>query len=499
MPATISAALDWWGRNIPSQPALVFQGDALTYAALDRWVSAVANEVHERGVRPGDRVGILGINSLGWAAAMLATVRAGAIVVPLNARYAPDELRSVLADCSPSLIISDDDFVERLTDSGPRVLRMSDVLALRAAQTTRGLVSLDPEDPVVVAYTSGSTSMPKGVVFTHRTMLSYAFESGLNDRAYHRGARFLILAPLFAGAGTVNLVQTIVTGMTAYLEPSFDPDTCLKILVEERISIFTGVPIFWERIAACAGFRDADFSHLKRAAVGGARVSMELLEAWRAKGVRLRQLYGLTEGGGSNSTMDEEGALLHPEKVGRGGIFTRLLVVDPEGVTCAPGRTGEIILQGPSMMKGYWNNPEATSSAMRGGWLHTGDIGMADAEGNITIVDRLKDIIISGGLNIPSIDIENVIAEVAGVREVAVIAAHDPKFGETPMAVVCGDERVSVATIVAHCNKRLANYKVPRFIVVSDDPLPRLSSGKISKRALRDQHRDAHQTLERVR
>jgi fatty-acyl-CoA synthase len=193
-------------------------------------------------------------------------------------------------------------------------------------------------------------------------------------------------------------------------------------------------------------------------------------------------------------------ALEHPEQCGRGGIFTKHRIVRPDGSDCQAGEAGEIWVRGPATMIGYWGDPDATAATIvENGWLRTGDIGRVDERGNLTLVDRLKDIIISGGLNIWPIDIENTIAELPGVEEVAVIGAQDDRFSETPMAIVYSSQGVEPGEIVAHCNARMADYKVPRYIAVESKPLPRLATGKIAKRELKARYADAHERLPRVR
>jgi fatty-acyl-CoA synthase len=192
-------------------------------------------------------------------------------------------------------------------------------------------------------------------------------------------------------------------------------------------------------------------------------------------------------------------AAQYPEKCGRGGIFTELAIVDANGKRVPPGTPGEILIRGPGTMIGYWNNPEATVATIKDGWLHTGDLGVLDEDGMLTFVDRLKDIIISGGLNISAAEIERCLCEFAGVEEAAVIAASDAKFGETPLAIVYGTQSINGKKLIEHCNARLADYKVPRYLVIALEPLPRLATQKISKPALREKYKDAANRLERVR
>ncbi|WP_176593342.1 class I adenylate-forming enzyme family protein [Sphingobium sp. EM0848] len=499
MTSTIDQSLRWWADKIPGNRAIVVGADVTTYGEFEQWTARIAMDLRARGLKAGDRVPIFAPNSMLWCAAALGVIRAGGTLVPLNYRYTQEEAISVAADCTPTMIYVGGDKAGMLAGRGYTLLPIEDVAALRQGEPVDFVGDHDPDAVTVIGYTSGSTARPKGVMLTHRTMLGYALEAVINYPEHQMGATAINVAPLYTSAGTVQLVEFLNLGMTDFIEADFDAERALRLLIEEKVQIFGGVPTFWERIAACPGFAEADLSHIKWAAVGGARVPLALLETWRSKGVILRQLYGLTEAGGNSSVMPASEAVEHPEQCGRGGIFTKHRIVDENGEDVPVGTPGEIILRGPGVMIGYWNNPEATKDAFFGDWLRSGDIGVMDAKGNMQLVDRLKDIIISGGLNIWPLDIEAVINEIDGVDEVAVIGAFDEKFGETPMAIVHARHPIAASEIVDHCNTRLANYKVPRYVVVQQEPLPRLATGKISKRDLKQRYKDAHLTLEKVR
>lgn len=499
MTATIDQSLRWWADKIPGNRAIVVGSDATTYGEFEQWTARIALDLRARGLKPGDRVPIFAPNAMHWCAAAIGIIRAGGTLVPLNYRYTQAEVQSVAADCSPAMVYVGGDKAHMLDGLSYGLLALDDVIALRQGEPVLFEGDHDPDAVTVIGYTSGSTARPKGVMLTHRTMIGYALEATINYPEHRMGATAINVAPLYTSAGTVQLVEFLNLGMTDFIEADFDAERALRLLIEEKVEIFGGVPTFWERIAACPGFAEADLSHIKWAAVGGARVPLSLLETWRNKGVILRQLYGLTEAGGNSSVMPASEAVEHPEQCGRGGIYTRHRIVDDRGEDVPVGTPGEIVLRGPGIMVGYWNNPEATKEAFFGDWLRSGDIGVMNGKGNMQLVDRLKDIIISGGLNIWPLDIEAVINEIEGVDEVAVIGAPDEKFGETPMAIVHARGAITPSQIVDHCNARLANYKVPRYVVVQPGPLPRLATGKISKRDLKQIYSDAHLTLERVR
>ncbi|WP_028080681.1 class I adenylate-forming enzyme family protein [Solimonas soli] len=502
MAHTLISALRWWSRETPDNVALRVGDGAVTFAELDRWTAKVAAWLRAQNVEAGDRVGSIASTSLAHCALLIGAVRAGAIASPLSPRLSLRETVEFCEDTQPRLLLTDADQAakhEGLAAIGCGVSTLAAVEALRGADAPVFTADAAPDDSVVIIATSGSTAKPKGVVYTHRSMLAYAQEFSIEEPFIGAGSRILALPPLSTSGGFVQLMEFMVLGATARFESGFDAERALRLLQDERINAFQGVPLFFERIAACPGFADADLSALQFTSVGGAPVSRALLEVWQKKGCLLRQIYGQTEAGGAISIMSKRDAARYPEKAGRGGMFTELRVVNADGRALPPNELGQILIRGPSVMKEYWNNPEATAKTLVDGWLHTGDLGRIDEQGYLTFVDRMKDIIISGGLNISAAEVERVVASFEGVFEVAVIGAADAKFGETPMAIIHSTLPLQVEQIVAHCNRNLADYKVPRYIVVETEPLPRLATGKIAKPALRARFAELLPTLPRVR
>jgi fatty-acyl-CoA synthase len=506
MSGTINDALVWWARITPDSVAVDFDGDAITYRALSGWADGVAAELQAKGVRPGDRVSLLGSNSLEWCAVALGAWRLGAIVAPFNHRMLSRELTALVEDCEPAAVYCDAALRDRLEEvhrARPtfEIGLLDDVTKLRGGghqpiATPVGELS----DPTAIIFTSGTTGRPKGVIFTHGSIAGEMHEWSLIEPIQPNGLRALLVLPLFTAAGVIwGLARCLLHGGTLLLQPSLAPARAVEVIARKEVTTITGPPIVFEQIAAAPGFAEADLSSVTTAHVGGARVPMELLRTWQKKGVSLRQIYGQTEIGGSATVMPRDEAAAHPEKCGWGGIFTKIRVVDPEGADCAPNVPGEILLRGPGMMPGYWRNEQATKETLVDGWLHTGDMGVLDENGYLTFVDRIKDMIISGGLNIAPLEIENVLQELPQVREVSVIGVADAKFGETPAALVRAEGPLTEAEVVAHCDARLADYKVPRYVVLVDSDLPRMPSGKIAKRELRETYADVPQTHPKVR
>lgn len=499
MSQTLSSALAWWAKMQPDTMALCVDGATATYRECHEWADRIAVRLLAEGVRPGDRVAVSAANSLEYCVLAMGTLRAGGIFVPVNMRFTRHEVLEVLEDTTPRMLFCDEERRAKLEGVGVPLIDLASISQLQRGPASKADVDLDPDWPIVIISTSGSTARPKGVVYTHRTMVGYVTEFALEEPTISQGAKVFGFAPLSTSAGFVQLMHYTTLGCTFYLDSAFDPAKALRMITEEKVNAFGGVPLLFERIASLPEFAGADLSSLRLATVGGARVSRALLDTWMSKGVVLRQIYGQTEVGGNATIMPRHLALDQPEKCGWGGIFTELAIVDADGKRLGPGEPGEIIMRGPGMMVGYWNNPEATAQVLRDGWLYSGDIGVLDENGLLTFVDRLKDIIISGGLNISAAEVERAISEYPGVEEVLVIAAPDAKFGETPMAVLYANCSIEVPDLIRHCNERLADYKVPRYVVVEAEPLPRLATGKLSKPAVRQKHRDAVADMQRVR
>lgn len=506
MTAPVTTGITWWARCAPDRPAIVFDGsDVVSYAALDHWTDSAAHFLADAGVRRGDRVGVVGANSLEWCAAAIGALKLGAVVVPYNNRFTVSELRHLVSDSDPTVILTDDPTRDRMSEAigkgGATLIGLAEFTELRN-RPRRPVPDANPDldDVAIIIYTSGSTAAPKGVIYSHRSMFSFMAELAFAHPQFRPGGRMIYTLSMSGAPGLPwHVLHPLSRGMTLYYERGFDPRTTLARLSTERVEIMSGVPVQFEQMAATPDFADADLSSLGLATVAGARVSVATIKTWLDKGVPLRQAYGMTELSGISTVNGIEEAVRRPESVGRGSIFTRHRVVRPDGTDCEPGERGEIVVAGPSVAPGYWRNPLATRAVMRDGWFHTGDVGVVDSDGFLQIVDRMKDLIISGGFNVSPSEIEAVVAEVFGVIEVCVIAASDEKFGETPAAIVYGPAADAVPDIIAECERRLATYKVPRYVVIEPVPLPRMASGKIARRELRERYADVTDRFSRVR
>lgn len=502
MPNTIDGVLDWWSVNRADVVAVQSGDDRITYAELRRWTLHAAAFLADRGIEAGDRLCIQAPNSFEYLAAMLGAIRLGAIAVPMNPRLHARERNELIADFEPKILVID--AVDADGDAGPPPgpVTVMPIEAIRALRHATG--EIDPprgtdEDAIVgIISTSGSTSRPKGVMYSNRTVIACALQVLVQEPYCGEGARVLVYPTIATSAGFLPVFQLLVFGGTIYLGGAFEPEAALRIMESERITMMMCSTIFFEHCAATPLFQTIDVSSMRMATTGGSPVSRELQRAWTAKGAVLRQIYGQTECSGFATFQSAEDSRAYPEKCGRGGPFTDIAIQRADGSFAPHGETGEILLRGPTIMRGYWRAPEATAAALKDGWLHTGDLGVLDERGNLTFIDRLKDVIKSGGYQISATELEAIINEIPAVESVAVIAVPDDRFGETPMAIVYG-EGVTIADVLDHCAGAIARYKIPRYIVIDETPLPRLATGKVAKVEIRRKYAEAHKVLEQVR
>lgn len=495
MTELVTDGLSYWAWQSPERAAIVFDGtDAIDYQTLDRWTDSAALHLAAAALRPGDRVGIVGDNSLEWVVSAIGALKIGAVVVPLNNRFTAEELRYLVEDSTPCLVLADDGHRDRITTAvqgtATQVGRLEDFAALRHEQhrTVPRREDAHPEDITQIVYTSGTTSRPKGVIFTHRSTFNLVADFAITEPAFRPGARIIYTLSMSGAPGLLwHILHPLTRGMTIFYERGFDAATTLHRLASERIQIHCGVPVLYERMAAHPEFATTDLSALELATIAGAAAPVPTMMSWLDKGVTVRQAYGMTELGGISTINPKEQAVARPESIGRGTVFTRLRVVRPDGTDCDLDEPGEIIASGPGITPGYWRNEHAYAAAMRDGWFHSGDVGIKDGYG-IRVIDRLKDIIITGGFNVAPSEIEAVVAELSGVIEACVISAFDPAFGEAPAAIIYAEGQVTAEAVIEHCRAHLAGYKVPRHIIVQHTPLPRMASGKIARRQIRDAH-----------
>jgi long-chain acyl-CoA synthetase len=495
---------------------LVYEDERLTFTDVMAQVDALGGALVERyGVKKGDRVAIGMRNFPEWVIAFAAITSIGAISVSLNAWWTPDEMDFALEDSGASVLIADEERVERALASSERL--GTRVLAVRAgAGLPAGIdryedvvvlgtplpdVDIHPDDDATILYTSGTTGRPKGAVSTHRAVVQALLGFGCRA-AVERLRRpeapvpsgppaFILVVPLFHVTGCIPVMMScFASGLKLVMMRKWDPERALELIERERVTNFVGVPTqSWDLLEA-PSFATTDTSSLVSVGGGGAPAPPQLVKrvsstfAKASPGIG----YGMTETnayGPQNTGVDY---VEHPTSTGRSTPILLVEIRDPDGRAVATGQPGEIWFKGPNLIRGYWNRPEDTAETIVDGWLRSGDIGRVDDEGFVYVEDRAKDMVLRAGENIYCAEVEAALYEHPAVHEAAVFGIPHERLGEEVAAAVFmrQGETATVEALQAHVAERLASFKVPTRIIVNREPLPRNASGKILKRQLRN-------------
>ena len=499
-------AYDWLDHhraNRPAKEALreLGTGRSYTYADMDRRVDAFALYLASLGIGRGDRVAILAPNGVEFFDLQFACARTGSIAVLLNWRLTVPELEYILNDSSPALLIYDASFAESATELRDRC-SIRHLLAVdhsgaenpydAAIESFGGQTAIRADithdDVVTIMYTSGTTGHPKGAMVTHGmnfwNCVNLGIPGGIGLDTVH-----LSILPLFHTGGLNCYSNPVLhAGGTVVIMQNFDPGQALQTIGDPKqgITHFFAVPAPYQFMMQHPDFETTDLTRLRAAGVGGAPCALTILETWAARGVNLVQGFGMTETSPATIFLDPADAMRKLGSTGKPLLHTEVRIVNDDGADCAPNEIGELWVAGPNITPGYWNRPDATAASFEGRWLKTGDAARADDEGFIFIVDRWKDMYISGGENVYPAEIENVLYQLPQVNEAAVIGVPNDKWGEVGLAVLVlkpGTE-IDRKTVVEHCVPRLAKFKVPYEIAIID-VLPRNATGKVLKRELR--------------
>jgi acyl-CoA synthetase (AMP-forming)/AMP-acid ligase II len=504
----VKADVNWFGvlahhaERSPERAITVFDGRATTYGEMASRAAALATGLHQRGVRPGQVVGLLSYNCPEFLEAVFAANYLGAIVMPINWRLAAPEVRYILEHSEARALVCDDALVDLATDAtkdlDPGLLKVCIAPGARdgwiaIADLRSGASVLDPfpteaDDTHRLMYTSGTTGRPKGVMLSHANLawknLAHLIEFGFNVDDLG-----LACGPLYhVGALDLTTTTLIAAGATTIIHSAFDASAVVDEIERSRVTTVWLAPAMVNAIMALPEVEKRDLSSVRVIINGGEKMPIPLIEriqrtfpsAWFA------DAYGLTETVSGDTFLDRDNLVTKLGSVGRPCVYLELEVWDEKGHPVAAGQRGEIVLRGPKVFKGYWRDAEATLRAFAGGWFHTGDIGVLDDDGYLFIVDRLKDMIVSGGENIAGSEVERVLYENDAVLEAAVVGRPDERWGEVPVAFVVlrTGHSATAEELIAHCAGQLAKYKVPKDVTFLD-ALPRNPSGKVLKRDLR--------------
>jgi len=496
---------DWiskWAIYYPDKIAIkeYETGRTLSYKQLNNVANYLSNYfLNELKLKTGDRVVILAENSLEHIVLFSVAQKTGLILVPLNYRLAPRELDYQLNDSEPQLIITEKKYLENVSclksfQIISNKLNLDDLIDIVENEKDKNhffdsIEDFDENHPVFILYTSGTTGLPKGALYTHKMLFWNSINTALrlditsNDRS-------ISCTPMFHTGGW-NVIPTPFLHHGAYvcLMKKFDPAIVLKLLEEEKATMFMAVPTMLSMMAQSPDFDKVDLSSVKYFIIGGEPMPLPLIEVWHKKGVPIRQGYGLTEVGPSVTSLHQDDAVRKMGSIGKINFYLKYKIVDDNGNEVKQGEVGEFILKGPSVTPGYWRNPTATSESLKNGWFYTGDLVREDEEGFLYVVDRKKNMFISGGENVYPAEIEKFLYTHPLIQEVAVIGVPDEKWGEVGKAYIKLKEGASISPdeLKKYCEGNLARYKIPKYFEIIEE-IPKSETGKINKKALLQIH-----------
>jgi long-chain acyl-CoA synthetase len=489
--------------------ATIFQGRRRTWREVQDRVSRMAGGLVGAGLSKAGRAAILSLNSDLYFEFLLGVPLAGGAVVPINIRLAPPEIQYILEDSGAEFLFIDDRFAPVLDKLRGKMGNVREIIYLGNGQLPNGMRAYEDllwaapitggscggEDLAGIFYTGGTTGKAKGAMLSHRNLVTNAANI-ISAFGYDADSIYLHAAPMFHLAdGASTLAITMLGGVHAFI-PTFDPAEFLAAIQREKVTHSLLVPTMINMLVNSPGLADCDFSTLKQITYGASPMPDALLRraVETLPGVRFLHAYGMTEAAPLVTALDPRYSTLEgsyagkTKSCGQAALMVEVRIADPNDNEVPPGIVGEVQVRGPNIMLGYWNNPQLTAEALRCGWYHSGDGGYMDEDGFVYIVDRLKDMIITGGENVYCTEVESAISLLDGVGEVAVIGIPDEKWGEAVHAIVVPRSGASVTPeqVISHCRSLIAGYKCPRSVAIRSEPMPLSGAGKILKVALRE-------------
>ena len=488
--STVDGVLRRSARRTPARVAVEYGDRTWTYDELDAAVSRAASVLLAEGLSPGDRVGAYGHNSDAYLIGFLACARAGLVHVPVNQNLTGGDLAYLLEQSGSALVLTDPGLAARLPD-GVRTLPLRDagdsLLARLAGAPPYDGPEPRSEDLVQLLYTSGTTALPKGAMMTHRALV-HEYLSAITALDLAAGDRPVHALPLYHSAQMhVFLLPYLAVGATNVVLDAPDGDRLFDLIEAGRADSLFAPPTVWIGLANRPDFGTRDLSGLRKAYYGASIMPVPVLERLteRLPSLAFYNCFGQSEIGPLATVLGPDEHRGRMDSCGRPVLFVDARVVDEDGKDVPDGAPGEIVYRSPQLCEGYWDKPEETAEAFRDGWFHSGDLAVRDAEGYFTVVDRVKDVINSGGVLVASRQVEDALYTHPAVAEAAVIGLPDERWVEAVTAVVVPRGEVTEAELIAHARERLSGFKAPKRVLFTDE-LPRNASGKILKRELRD-------------
>ncbi len=485
-------SFDWfkkWADYHPDKIAVkdVISKRSLSYSEIDSAANALALELKQKyGMAMGDRVAIIAENHLAQVILFAVAQKMGIILVPINFRLASKEIETLLIDSQCKIAYSDGSVSKENLKVKSIFLDLEsvyDFVGKRVSEVTEP--KLTEDSPVFILYTSGTTGMPKGIVYTHKML----FWNSINTtQSLHitNNTTTLNCMPLFhTGGWNVLLTPVLHRGGTIIMFKKFDALAVLNCIVEERLDLFMAVPTMLKMMVELPEFNRIDISCLHYIIVGGESMPLNLIDTFHQKKVPIRQGYGLTEAGPNLTSLHQNDAERKQGSIGKPNFYVQVRILDEDGKDAEINAPGEILIGGPMVMPGYWQNEETTQQAKLGQWLRTGDIGKIDDEGFIYILDRKKNMYISGGENVYPAEVERALLQHPAIKEAVVIASPHERWGECGIAILISKTKLSDVDLKSHCQAHLAKFKIPiQFHFVND--IPKNDTGKIDRKSIRE-------------
>ncbi len=488
------SGIDWfakWNMYSPYKMAVkdASTNESLTYGELHHAGEQLSQYLsQEKGIAKGDRIAVISDFGLAYFVLFAAAQKLGFVLVPINERLAAREVAFLLGNCEPSLLIYEEKHAALAKESNA-MLKIETASNEDVMNWSQGHLNFDlpegptEEDAVFILYTSGTTGFPKGALYTHKMMMWNSLNTALRLNVTAFDHTLMVMPPFHTGGWNVLTTPFLHFGASVTVLPKFDADEVLQLLESEGSTLFMAVPTMVRMLADSPLFDGSKLNKLRYFIVGGEALPIPLIEKYAAKNVMIRQGYGLTEVGTNVTSLAAEDAIRKRGSIGFPNFYIETRLVKEDGEEASANEIGELWLKGPVVTPGYWKNPEATAKSLENGWFKTGDLLRKDKEGYLYVVDRIKNMFISGGENVYPAEVEKYLASHPSISEVAVVGIADEKWGEVGKAIIVATDKLSAEDLKVFCVKGLAKFKVPKQFVFLD-ALPKTDSGKIDRKGL---------------